>query len=442
MSSSSSQVRGGTRNNYWIYDEATAVFSKVWAADYYERWYDWRAGRYRRVKWSLDDLKEVVNDAGNREVHEIWTWEFDDGLDDGTVPASSATSSEEVDDEVSLRAQKLHNELRKFWNERYDTEYDPKLLHHLSLLLFKKRRLPQAVEGDAAAAPQPGSDYDTAFASEAETGRAILSVLRVRHEFLLRKNITDPYHKLTQDERAELVKHVRNDYEHSTEQLALQHRDAAKGKAKHKSSAKGGRGASQPASKGSKAKGKGRGSPADFVRKQKRKRWHRHLQRVCGTKQIWEVLAFSGRFDIDMLLEAFQQDDLSIGADTEPPAVILAKQETRRRLHHAKAEAIARYKEGARLHRHREELRRSGAEETFTLCQRLLLQRYVSGELLRRRNLAVGELGHGRLRTARGDYLDIGGSTGGGARRVLDSWQPPDWREFIRDDQEEDELED
>ena len=88
MSSSSSQARGGTRNNYWIYDEATAVFSKVWAADYYERWYDWRAGRYRRVKWSLADLKEVVNDAGNREVHEIWTWEFDDGLDDGTVPAS------------------------------------------------------------------------------------------------------------------------------------------------------------------------------------------------------------------------------------------------------------------------------------------------------------------------------------------------------------------
>eukprot|EP00959_Pyramimonas_sp_CCMP1952_P257282 5375457-Pyramimonas_sp.AAC.1 len=23
-------------------------------------------------------------------------------------------------------------------------------------------------------------------------------------------------------------------------------------------------------------------------------------QRVCGTKQIWEVLAFSGRFDVDM----------------------------------------------------------------------------------------------------------------------------------------------
>ena len=31
--------------------------------------------------------------------------------------------------------------------------------------------------------------------------------------------------------------------------------------------------------------------------------------------------------------------------------------------------------------------------------------------------------------------LDIGGSTGGGSRRVLDSWQPPDWREFLEDPQ-------
>ena len=93
-----------------------------------------------------------------------------------------------------------------------------------------------------------------------------------------------------------------------------------------------------------------------------------------------------------------------------------------------------------------EELRHSGASqsasqgqnvETLTLWQRLLLQRYVSGELLRRRNLAVGELGHGRLRTARGDYLDIGGSTGGGSRRILDSWQPPDWREFYQDELED-----
>ena len=33
----------------------------------------------------------------------------------------------------------------------------------------------------------------------------------------------------------------------------------------------------------------------------------------------------------------------------------------------------------------------------------------------------------------RGDYLDVGGSTGGGSRRIIDGWQPPDWRQFLHD---------
>ena len=31
-----------------------------------------------------------------------------------------------------------------------------------------------------------------------------------------------------------------------------------------------------------------------------------------------------------------------------------------------------------------------------------------------------------------------GSSTGGASRRILDAWYPPDWREFSRDDQEDD----
>ena len=33
--------------------------------------------------------------------------------------------------------------------------------------------------------------------------------------------------------------------------------------------------------------------------------------------------------------------------------------------------------------------------------------------------------------------MDIGGSTGGGSRRILDRWQPPDWREVLVGDEEE-----
>ena len=337
--------------------------------------------------------------------------------------------------------------MRQYWNQRYHAEYDPKLLHHLSLLLFMKRRCAQPAEGDSAGAPQPGSDYDTAFASQAETARAILSVLQVRHEFLRSKNIADLRHVLTDTQRGELVKCVRKKYEVSEQQLALQERDAEKGKAKGKTAkqgadgTKGSRGAPQPASKGSKAQGTGKGSLAKFLKEQRRKRWCRHLQRVCGTKQIWEVLAFSGRFDVDMLRQALHAEPSDETA--EPPAHDPESQEQRRRLHHDKAEAKARYNEGQRLARHRDKLRCGGASqpasrgqevETFTHKQLEVLQQWDSGELLSNRNRSIVALGHGRLRTARGDYLDIGGSTGGGSRRIIDGWKPPDWRQFLVDD--------
>ena len=118
-----------------------------------------------------------------------------------------------------------------------------------------KRKCAQPAEEDSAGAPQPGSDYDTAFASQAETARAILSVLQLRHDFLKSKNIDDLRHVLTESERGELVKGARQEYEKSEQQLALQERDAEKGKAKGKTAkqgadgTKGSRGAPQPASK-------------------------------------------------------------------------------------------------------------------------------------------------------------------------------------------------
>ena len=49
-------------------------------------------------------------------------------------------------------------------------------------------------------------------------------------------------------------------------------------------------------------------SESKFVKQQKRKRWCRHLQRVCGRKHMWEILAFTGRFDLDILRATLQQD--------------------------------------------------------------------------------------------------------------------------------------
>ncbi len=57
-----------------------------------------------------------------------------------------------------------------------------------------------------------------------------------------------------------------------------------------------------------------------------------------------------------------------------------------------------------------------------------------AGELRINRNNAVRALGHGQLRNRRGDVMDIGGSTGGASRRILDSWHQPDFREFLQND--------
>ena len=55
-----------------------------------------------------------------------------------------------------------------------------------------------------------------------------------------------------------------------------------------------------------------------------------------------------------------------------------------------------------------------------------LLNHWDTGILRKELNEADAKLGHGRLRSAGGNYLDIGGSTGGGSRRIIDGWVPPD----------------
>ena len=84
-------------------------------------------------------------------------------------------------------------------------------------------------------------------------------------------------------------------------------------------------------------------------------------------------------------------------------------------------------------------LKRSGHPQPareFSPRQLELLDKYENGELLTIRNNAIEALGHGRLINARGETLDIGGSTGGGSRRILDSWHPPDFEQFLEGDEQ------
>eukprot|EP00959_Pyramimonas_sp_CCMP1952_P224104 4685748-Pyramimonas_sp.AAC.1 len=95
--------------------------------------------------------------------------------------------------------------MRNFCGEMHDAQFDPKLRDHLSRLLFMKR---MSAERD----PAEG-DADAADASQEETGRAILSVLRVRQQLLQSKGVVDMRRALADDQRRELVRSVRQEHE-------------------------------------------------------------------------------------------------------------------------------------------------------------------------------------------------------------------------------------
>ena len=145
-----------------------------------------------------------------------------------------------------------------------------------------------------------------------------------------------------------------------------------------------------------------------------------------------------------MLEQALHSGKDEVATETAVPDE--ASQEQRRRLQHEKAEAISRYNEARRLAEQRDARQRSGASRPAGAShgqqgaapmsrEQQLLSEWDTGVLRIRRNRAAVAAGHGRLESATGVYLDIGGSTGGGARRVVDGRVPPDWRKFSVDDE-------
>ena len=151
------------------------------------------------------------------------------------------------------------------------------------------------------------------------------------------------------------------------------------------------------------------------------------MQRVAGSKQVWECLAFTGCFDLEFLERVVKDKD-----PQDESKRAKEDKERQRKLQHAKVEALAAYNEGARLARLRELQREDGASQrALTRHQLQVLQNWDWDELRQTLNEAVGAFGHYRQRHQSGRTMDIGGSTGGGSRRIIDNWVPPDWRQFL-----------
>ena len=186
-----------------------------------------------------------------------------------------------------------------FWHEFSNTDYNKDVLKQLSHILFMKRKEVRSVDA---------CELDHAFASEQETFLVIRGVLERRWIYLQRKGIKNPGHILDEDQRAEFCKEVREEYENLEDQQKKQAHDKHVNYATYVDKVR-----QQWVEWARDGKGRGAHEPVmvsrdAFVRKQKRKRWNRHLQRICGTPQVWRMVSFTGCFESALIHAAVMND--------------------------------------------------------------------------------------------------------------------------------------
>ena len=135
-----------------------------------------------------------------------------------------------------------------------------------------------------------------------------------------------------------------------------------------------------------------------------------------------ELIIYAGRFDPDFLQRAHEAQDRS-GA-SQPAAGPGVQQLLKR----AAATAKLDYRKTCMLRRRLD--RGEVVEHDLTWWEQENLRKLMDGSLLRRTNEAVAAYGHGTLRHG-DETLEIGGSTGGVTRFLLDGYAEPDVATFL-----------
>ena len=135
-----------------------------------------------------------------------------------------------------------------------------------------------------------------------------------------------------------------------------------------------------------------------------------------------ELIIYAGRFDPEFLSRAHEAQDRSRASQLATgPAV---QQQLKRAAATAKLDYRKTCMLRRRLDRGEVELRHLASWEHQNL------QMLEDGSLLRRTNHAVAAYGHGTLRHG-DEIMEIGGSTGGCTRCLLDGYDEPDVERFL-----------
>ena len=146
---------------------------------------------------------------------------------------------------------------------------------------------------------------------------------------------------------------------------------------------------------------------------------------------MWTLLSFTGKFDVPYLEESIAKAERKRRAEGLPPGLAPGTRTEKQKQQTRDAQlARARVRRGATLERLQEKLSHSQRGRPLNRQQLQCLQEYQRGKLRLEANRLTLISGHGRLRREDQSFVDIGGSTGGFLRTVLDDWEPPELAEF------------
>ena len=257
------------------------------------------------------------------------------------------------------------------------------IMKNLQCIIFRKKRI-----------PLPGSEpednsFITSYDSLEECAMRIKATMERRETFLAAHGHSMTM-RMNESIRQAFLEEVKEEYHSSADQKELQKQDKLKIDRWNKGS-------------------------SQILKNKKRSRWLLELQRRCGSKQLWELISFTGVFDSQMFEEMFQFDAQTAEKDEiekeNPEKAALKRTDL---LQARQMYRYARYLQ-----------RKHDNHRTLTGIEKSILAN--KDKIMAETNSMTQKWCHGKVHYKDGRSTEIIGGNQGSTRYLLDNYVPRTW---------------